>query len=127
MKITIDKSWSILYDGDKEVSLVLPKLTRYLHTRTYRMSEEDRRRLLLYAAFVQVTCQKFHHSPCRSNELMGWLPRFFRNIPGYKIKDAVLSFNAATPWDRLREDPDLMRLLDLLLCSLETSGCATPE
>lgn len=127
MKITIDKSWSILYDGDKEVSLVLPKLTRYLHTRTYRMSEEDRRRLLLYAAFVQVTCQKFHHSPCRSNELMGWLPRFFRNIPGYKIKDAVLSFNAATPWDRLREDPDLMKLLDVLLYTLETSGCATPE
>lgn len=127
MKITINKSWSILYDGDKEVSLVLPKLTRYLHTRTYRMSEEDRRRLLLYAAFVQVTCQKFHHSPCRSNELMGWLPRFFRNIPGYKIKDAVLSFNAATPWDRLREDPDLMKLLDVLLYTLETSGCATPE
>lgn len=102
-------------------------LTRYLYTKTHRMSEEDRRRLLLYAALVQVVCQKFRLPSCRADGLMGWLPKFFRDIPGYEIKDAALSLNAATPWDRLREDQELTQRLDHLLWTLERSGCATPE
>lgn len=83
-------------------------------------------KLLLYIAFEQRFYQKFQLSFAADEPLEGNLPRLFRSIRRYEVKDAAFAFDALMPWNLLQGMPQLSNALDALRQELFESRCATP-
>lgn len=83
-------------------------------------------KLLLYTAFVQSFCYQYQIPFESSSQLEGLLPKLFRQISGYEIKDAAVTFDSAMPWGLLHENPRLTHELTQINNYLYRAACATP-
>ena len=95
-------------------------------TSNSQFSEESGKRLLLYVSFVQCFCQQYHVSYQQDLQLEGSLPFLFRQIPGYAIKEAAVTFDSAMPWELLQANSQLAVPLSRFHQELIESRCATP-
>ncbi len=99
---------------------------RSLLTSNTPFSWESDKKLLLYVSFVQCFCQQYHVSCQPDTSLEGLLPLLFRQVLGYAIKEAAVTFDSAMPWELLQGDPQLASLLSRFRHELMRSHCATP-
>ena len=95
-------------------------------TSNSQFSEESGKRLLLYVSFVQCFCQQYHVSYQQDLQLEGALPFLFRQVPGYAIKEAAVTFDSAMPWELLQANSQLAVPLSRFHQELIESRCATP-
>ncbi|WP_295475845.1 type I restriction-modification system subunit M/S [uncultured Subdoligranulum sp.] len=101
------------------------KLSSFLASNS-QFSEESGKRLLLYVSFVQCFCQQYHVSYQPDTQLEGLLPLLFRQVPGYAIKEAAVTFDSAMPWELLQGNSQLAVSLSHFQQELVRSCCATP-
>lgn len=102
------------------------QLRRFLDEAHGRFPDDASQKLLLYTAFVQSFCYQHQILFESSSQLEGLLPRLFRRVSGYEIKDAAVTFDAAMPWGLLRENPRLTHELFQINNYLYQASCATP-
>lgn len=104
-----------------------PNLQYFLTANYGQLPEEAGQKLLLYTAFVQCFCRQ-HRIPYEQCwPLENLLPLLFRSVPGYEIKDAAFTFDAAMPWGLLQANLRLSDALDRLRRDIHRSSCATPQ
>ena len=102
------------------------RLRNFLSNRYSQLPEESGQILLLYIAFVQSFCYQYHIPYESCEQLEGLLPRLFRQVAGYEIKDAAVTLDAAIPWEFLHKNPQLSDDLDRLCRRLSQKLSATP-
>ena len=105
---------------------MVSELYLFLDSHYRQLPGEDRQKLMLYIAFVQRFCHKFGIELSPDCELEGLLPKLFKGIPGYEIKDAAVTFNSAMPWSILNHNQELLGDVKRLNSELNRKNCATP-
>lgn len=103
-----------------------PNLRHFLTEHYGQLPEGPGQMLLLYVAFVQCFCYQYQIPYDPRKPLEGLLPQLFHQVPGYEIKDAAITFDAAMPWGLLQGNPTLSDALDRLRQRLDRASCATP-
>lgn len=103
------------------------ELYSFLDSHYRQLPGEDGQRLMLYIAFVQRFCHQFGIKLMPDCELEGLLPKLFKDVPGYEIKDAAVTFNSAMPWSIFYHNQELLSDLKRLNLELNRKNCATPS
>lgn len=103
-------------------------LLQFLRDHYQQLPGSTGQHLMLYIAFVQRLCLKFHISVIwEEEELEGMFSSLFQRINGYEIKEAAVTFEMAMPWSILQHNEQLGRDLRRLNARLSQAECATAD
>lgn len=100
-------------------------LISFLNDNYLQFPGETGQQLMLYIAFVQRFCYTCKVALPSEFQLEGLLPSLFKNVPGYAIKEAAVTFDAAMPWSLLQRNNSLSDALQALTINLHRENCAT--
>ena len=99
---------------------------RFFRAQERRLPARGGRILVLYLSLVLRFLQR-RQGAAPGVVQAGMLPALFREVPGYRIKDAAFALDAAVPWGVLTNDPALFGECDALFQAMHRAGCATAD